>query len=58
MTRPWYEDPTSIAELAHWLDDRGDLPKVSDALHLVEKPWHYEDAWQQMLAEQMTEVAA
>lgn len=58
MSPHWYDDRVNLVELLDFLEDRGDLATGRDAIHVVEKPWHYEREYGQMLAEREAEEQA
>ncbi len=51
-TEPWYADHGEIAALIRWLDHRGDLGGVDEAINVCEKPWHYTVEYDAMVAEE------
>lgn len=58
MSPHWYDDRVNLVELLDFLEDRGDLATVRDAIHVVEKPWHYSAEHKQMLAARAAEDQA
>lgn len=56
MSRPWYEDPAALHELALWMEEHGTVSK-GDLLELLEKPWHFQAEHDEMLRELMEQAA-
>lgn len=44
----WWHDHINLAHLYAWLDDRCEAP---DIVEFLEKPWHWEPEWEDMLRE-------
>lgn len=51
MAERWYENVANVLELARWLDERGELNKISDCIGLFEKPWNWAAEYEAMRAE-------
>lgn len=47
----WYEDSANIAALLRWLNERGEIVDIDEAIYVVSKPWKWNDEYQQMLKE-------
>jgi hypothetical protein len=41
MTDCWWNDLTEVAQLLWWLEDRGVIASVAEAIGVVESPWHW-----------------
>lgn len=51
MSAPaWYEDPSNLAELWRWLEDRCEEP-ADQVARFLDEPWHWEPEWNQMRSE-------
>lgn len=48
----WSEDVSEVHRLAYWMHQVGLITDPVDLLDLVERPWHYETEYAQMLADQ------
>ncbi len=61
MTQPatgyWWYDHSEISRLLRWLDESGVL-LVQDCIRICEKPWHWDDEYEEMCAEQSGKAAA
>jgi hypothetical protein len=47
----WCADCGEIARLLRWLNEKEDIDVVG-AIHIVEKPWHWDAEYQEMCASQ------
>ena len=47
----WWYSHGEIFRLLRWLEERGDLDTVDAAIRVVEKPWHWDDEYEQMCRE-------
>jgi len=53
----WFHNHDTVVSLAMWLDHNYRFDTPGDAIHLFEKPWHYENEYQEMLAADALEEA-
>lgn len=41
----WYNNHENLVELATYLNTKGDLSSADDMLYFFEKPWKWENEW-------------
>lgn len=58
MAGEWYEDHTTVVELAWWLDEQGLLTGVSDTVDFFAEPWKWGREFELMVDSLADEKAA
>jgi hypothetical protein len=56
-SKNWYDDHSNIASVASYLVHT-ELADVTELLEFIEKPWHFEEAWQRYSSLRDAERAA
>ena len=46
--RQWWQDAENLAQLAHYLYDRGQLIDGTDFAYFIRKPWRWQNEWSQL----------
>ena len=52
----WFEIHENLVSLAEYLADHGST--AHELVSFIEKPWHYEDEWNEYQAEYQADLAA
>lgn len=48
----WYTDYENIKNLAYWLLSKGKFNSEKDVVYFIEKPWKWEEEWNEMMQEE------
>ena len=54
----WFEYYDTILQVANYLVENGQITEVSELLYFYEKPWKWDDAYNEMIEKERTEEEA
>ncbi len=58
VDRLWHDEQTTVWSVANWAAEVGELNTVDEVLYFFEKPWKYEELYEQYQESIVSELEA